>query len=203
MSTGVPVEDEHVAALDRRTVLHVLVAAVPDLEAHVAEGRMELVDGLQVHALTPASGLGHGIDGDPVADPAGRVARIEVIRQGWQQEVRRADDQLARDARHGDVKVVESQAAHQRRRRALAVLLLEMRADRLREDRAELMLGDLSIEHPLARLRVGQRLREQVVQQQHLERHGCAAHRRTGRARRRPGSRAARRRTAGLPYCAA
>ena len=84
------VADRHdVAALERGAAPVVVDAAEPDLDAGVAEARMEAVDRLEVERLVLARGPEHRVDRHAAVDPRARVAHEQRVRERRQDEVGR------------------------------------------------------------------------------------------------------------------
>ncbi len=69
--------------------------APPDREAHVAEIRVEAIDGGDVDGLELARVPAHRIERDAAIDPAGRVTGKEVIGK-------RRQDKILRPQRFGE-----------------------------------------------------------------------------------------------------
>ncbi len=75
-----------VAALDVGPPPVLPAAAEPDGEGLGGEHGVERVDRLHDQRLGLAGRLGHGVDGHPVEDPAGRVSLEQEVGKGWQQQ---------------------------------------------------------------------------------------------------------------------
>ena len=153
-------DDEHVAALDGRRPVRLVVVAVE--HRRVGEQRVEAVDDTRVQALAAAGGHRHRVDRQPAVDPGDVVALEQVVRQRCQQEVvvAQALPQQARDGRPGDVGL--EQAADQPLRKSRRRSALEHLAQRLVERRAEPGGRGEPVREERARPRHVERLGEQV-----------------------------------------
>ena len=158
----------HVAPLDRRGPPVVVEAAVPGVELDVGEARMEPVDGLQVQCLVLPGGPEHRVDRDTAVEPGARVPHEQLIRQGREHEVGRLHRAADRPA---DVvrQLLFRQPAREDRGQVRSGQPARPFGQRLREDRRHLLGPEAALQDPLARFLVLHRLRQQLVEEQHLD----------------------------------
>ena len=177
---------------------------VPELEVGRGEHRVGAVDGGDVVGLAPAGRPVHRVDRHAAVDPARRVTGEQRVRQRREHELarvveRRADQRDLGDGGRIEARLGDGQAADEMRgedRRAparparLADLVDERPTDRV-------LRGDQLDEPQPGLVARGERLGEQIRQQEAPRRRVRACARRTGRARTGRARPTARRRTAG------